>query len=260
MSLFINDNIKKLLKRHQFCGNMTENESAAEKSMHLAIIPDGNRRYAKRLMQQPWKGHEAGIKKFEEILNWCKELGIKKITFYIFSLKNFASRPKDEIKYLFDLFLKEFRRWKNDARIHQEQIRINFIGRLWLLPEEIQDAMQQLMQATKTYTRYFINFAIAYDGRAEIVDAIKSIASEVKEGKIKVDEIDESVVEKHLYLPDDVDLIIRTSGEYRTSSFLPWQADYAEFSPITEYYPELSKEKFVHAVNEFKKRERRFGK
>lgn len=227
--------------------------------MSIAVIPDGNRRAAKRLMKQSWMGHTWGVEKTRELLRWCKEFDIKEITFYAFSLKNF-NRPKEEFDFLMQLFKKELTRIKDDKEIHQNNIKIRFIGRLNMFDKELQEKMQQVMEATKSYNKHIINFAMAYDGRAEVIDAVKKIAKQVKEGKLDIEDINEEVIKKNLYISNDVDLIIRTSGEKRTSSFLPLQADYAELVFIDDYWPDLKKEQFIAAIKDFKNRERRFGK
>lgn len=230
-----------------------------KEELKIAVIPDGNRRAAKRLMKMPWMGHEWGVKKFKELTKWCRELNIKELTIYAFSLKNF-SRPKKEFDFLMELFRRESDALKDDREIYENKIKINFIGRTYLFDKDIQERMKDLMERTKDHDKYIINFAMAYDGRAEVVDTIKKIAQQVKEGKIKIEDIDEDLVKKNLYIDSDVDLVIRTSGEKRTSSFLPLQADYAELVFIDDFWPDLTKEQFVEAINDFKKRERRFGK
>ncbi len=230
-----------------------------EPEIRIGVIPDGNRRAAKRLMKQPWMGHTWGVEKTRELLRWCKELDIKEITFYAFSLKNF-NRPKKEFDFLMQLFKKELTRIKDDKEIHQDNIKIRFIGRLNMFDKELQEKMQQVMEATKNYNKHIINFAMAYDGRAEVIDAVKKIVKQVKEGKLDIEDINEDVIKKNLYISNDVDLIIRTSGEKRTSSFLPMQADYAELVFIDDYWPNLKKEQFIAAIEDFKSRERRFGK
>lgn len=226
---------------------------------HVGIILDGNRRFAKKLMLKPWKGHEWGAKKVTKFLEWCKELGIKEATLYMFSIENF-NRPKEEFDYLMELFKKEFTGLLTKKEVDEDKIKIRFVGRLNLLPKEIQEIMKKVMEKTKDYNGYRVNFAIAYGGRAEIVDAIKKIAEEARQGKIKVQEIDEKEVEKHLYLSSEPDLIIRTSGEQRTSGFLIWQACYSELYFSPKMWPEFEKEDFLEAINSYTQRERRFGK
>ena len=226
---------------------------------HVGIILDGNRRFAKRLMLKPWKGHEWGYKKVRELLMWCKEFKVKELTLYAFSLENF-NRPKPEFDYLMDLFERVFREAKEDKEIHENKIRINFIGRLEKFPEKVKKAMVDLMDSTKSHSDFIVNFAMAYSGRAEIIDATKKIAEQIREGKLDIDQINEEVFKKYIYLESEPDLIIRTS-EKRLSGFLLWQGSYAEieFLPDT-LWPEFSKEQFVKCLVDYSNRERRFGK
>lgn len=226
---------------------------------HIGVVLDGNRRFAKRLMLKPWKGYEWGTKKLEKLLEWCREYGIKETTFYAFSLKNF-NRPKEEFDYLMDLFNKEFDNLKDDPRIYKNKIKINVIGRINLFPKEVQEKMREIMEKTKKHNKYIINFAMAYDGRAEIIDATKKIAKQIKEGKLDIDQINEEIIDKSVYMSSKPDLIIRTSGEHRTSGFLLWQGDYAEWFFCDKFWPEFEKEDFIQALKSYSKRERRFGK
>src|SRR3989344_1862854 len=150
---------------------------------HIGVILDGNRRFAKRLMLKPWQGHEWGYKKIKELLRWCKEFKINELTLYSFSLENF-DRPKKEFDYLMDLFEKAFKETREDPEIHDNKIKINFIGRIEKFPEKVQTAMKELSEATKNYAGFIVNFAMAYSGRAEIIDATKKIAQQVREGKL----------------------------------------------------------------------------
>ena len=224
---------------------------------HIGIILDGNRRFAKRLMLKPYKGHEYGAEKIEKLLEWCKELGIKEITLYCFSIENF-NRPKNEFEYLMNLFKEEFTKLKDDPRI--KDIKVNFIGRLNMFPKNVRDSMNVLIENTKSNKPYTINFAMAYGGRAEAIDATRKIAEQVKNGKLDVDKINEEVFEKNLYTASEPDLIIRTSGEKRTSGFLIYQGAYAELIFVDKMWPEFEKEDLINAIKEYSNRERRFGK
>jgi len=221
---------------------------------HVGVILDGNRRFAKRLNLNPIKGHKYGAKKLYKLLEWCKELNIKKLTLFVFSLENF-NRPKKEFDYLMNLFRKEFDNLKDDKRIHENKVKINIIGRIEMFPKDIQKKLKEIMERTKDYNKYELNFALAYSGRAEIIDATKKIL----QNKLKPDDVDEKSFAEYLYLNDDVDLIIRTSGEKRTSGFLLWQGSYAEYVFVDKFWPEFEKEDFVKAVEDYSKRERRFG-
>lgn len=230
--------------------------------MHIGIIIDGNRRFAKRLMMKPWKGHEWGAEKVRAVLDWCKELGVREITLYAFSLENF-NRPKEEFEYLMDIFNKEFGSMmdeKNKKKLSDDGIKVNFIGRIWMFSKELQDSMKSLMEFTKNNKGYTINFAMAYGGRGEIIDATKKIALLVKEGKLDVDGINEEVFAKQLYTESEPDLIIRTSGEHRVSGFMLWQGSYAELLFCPKFWPEFDKQDLIDAIESYKNRERRFGK
>jgi len=226
---------------------------------HVGIILDGNRRFAKRLMIKPWKGHEWGAKKIQKLFEWCKELDVRELTLYAFSLKNF-NRPKEEFDYLMQLFEEFFNKPDVFEQIHKNKLRVNFIGRIELFPEEVHKAMLKLMEASKDYSDYVVNFAMAYDGRAEVIDATKKIAEQIKQGKLDIEDINEEVFSKNVYISSEPDFIIRTSGEKRISGFLLWQGSYAEYYFIDKCWPEFEKEDFVKAINEYSNRDRRFGK
>ncbi|MBI2124747.1 di-trans,poly-cis-decaprenylcistransferase [Candidatus Woesearchaeota archaeon] len=226
---------------------------------HIGIILDGNRRFAKRLMLKPWKGHEWGAKKVEKLFEWCRELDIKELTLYAFSLEN-LSRPKEEFDCLMQIFRSEFNKLLFDERIDKDEIRINFIGRLGLLPQDLQDIMQKVMKKTERYSRHIINFAMAYGGRAEIIDAARKIADKASRGEIDINSINEDVFSQHLYLNSKPDLIIRTGGEKRISGFLLYQGDYAELCFVDKMWPEFEKADLVNAINDYAERDRRFGR
>lgn len=228
---------------------------------HIGIILDGNRRFAKQLMMKPWKGHEWGAGKVQKLLDWCFELGVKELTLYAFSVQNF-NRPKEEFDYLMNLFKKEFDALMRErlAELKEKGIRINFIGRIHLFPEDVQQKMHDLMDATAQNKGYQVNFAMAYGGREEVIDAVKKIGEQIKEGTLDVNQINQETFAKELYIDSDPDLIIRTGGEKRTSNFLPWQASYAEWIFLDKMWPEFEKEDLVKAVQDYAERERRFGK
>lgn len=226
-----------------------------QKIKHLAIIIDGNRRFAKRLMLEPWKGHEYGKKKIEALFEWCKELDIRELTIYSFSMQNF-NRPKEEFDYLMKLMREAFQEFISDERIEKYGLRINIIGRYKLFPKEFVEVLDKIIEKTKHNSNYIINFALAYGGREEIIDAIKKIVEE----KPKPDAITEEYVANHLYMHSDPDLIIRTGGEKRMSNFLPWQSVYSELFFTDKTWPEFEKDDLQKIIDEFSKRERRYGK
>ncbi|PIN81489.1 di-trans,poly-cis-decaprenylcistransferase [Candidatus Woesearchaeota archaeon CG10_big_fil_rev_8_21_14_0_10_32_9] len=226
---------------------------------HVAIVLDGNRRFAKRLNLDPWKGHEWGEKKVQKVLDWSKELGIKELTFYAFSLQNF-DRPKQEFDYILKLFLTAAEKLFDDERLEKYNLKIRFIGRINLFPEKIQKLMNRIMEKTKNNSDYIVNFAMAYGGREEILDAVKKIIPEIKEGTINSDNLSEEMFSKFLYLADEPDLIIRTGGEKRTSNFLLWQSFYSEWIFLDKFWPEFEREDFLKCIIDYTKRERRIGK
>lgn len=229
------------------------------KIKHIGIILDGNRRFSKKLMQEPWKGHEYGAKKVESLLEWCKELDIKELTLYAFSMQNF-NRPKTEFDYLMKIFKENFERLNNDKRIYENKIKINIIGRIHLFPENVKKAMYEIMEKTKNHDNYIINFAMAYGGHEEIIDTIKKIGRKIESGEIKPEQINEELVDSNLYMKDQPDFIIRTGGDHRTSNFLIWQSWYSEWFFLQKTWPEFEKEDLINCINEFNSRERRFGK
>ncbi len=229
------------------------------KLKHIAIILDGNRRYAKKRLGSKLKGHEEGGKKVEKLLDWAFELGIKELTLYIFSMENF-DRTKREFNYLMNLFRREFSNLYDDKRIEKNRIKIRFIGRLNLFPKDIQKMARRIMEKTKDYKNYTINFAMGYGGRTEIADAAKRIAEKVRKGKIKPDNIDEETVRKNLYLESYPDIIIRTGGEKRVSNFLIYQGAYSEWFFLDKLWPEFTKNDLKKCIVEFYNRERRFGR
>ena len=228
---------------------------------HIAVIMDGNRRFAKELGLKPAAGHQIGKEKIEDVLEWCFELGIKNLTIYAFSTENF-NRSSDEVKTLMNLCKKEIEKAKKDSRIHKNEVRVRVLGQIDSLPEDIAGSAKSIMLDTQHYDKYSLNIALAYGGREEIIQAIQKIAQDVKDDKLKIDDIQEPVVSKYLYtngLPDP-DLILRTSGEERISNFLLWQLAYSELYFSDVYWPAFQKRDFLKAIRTVQKRQRRYGK
>lgn len=228
---------------------------------HLAIIMDGNRRYAYQLGLGKTGGHEKGKEKLEEVMEWCLEVGLKILTVYAFSTEN-LNRPREEVDKLMDIFAENFEKAGDDERVHKHKIRIKVLGQRELLPERVVNAIASAEEITKEYDGYFYNLAIAYGGREEIVTAIKSVANDVKNGKLNVDDIDEELISSKLYtggLPDP-DLILRTSGEERVSNFLLWQLAYSELYFVDVYWPGFRKIDFLRSIRSYQMRQRRYGK
>ncbi|MEK6852115.1 MAG: polyprenyl diphosphate synthase [Candidatus Thermoplasmatota archaeon] len=227
---------------------------------HVAIIMDGNRRFAREIGLSTIEGHEKGRLKLEEVLDWCLEVGVRILTLYAFSTENFL-RADAEVKHIMASFAENFRRAGDDERVHRHGIRVRAFGRRELLPKEVQDAIAYAEEKTKGYSNYHLNMAVAYGGRQEIVDAIRDVVRDAKAGKVNVEDIDESFFSRRLYTGDlpDPDLVLRTSGEERISNFLLWQLAYAELYFIDVYWPGFRKIDFLRSIRSYQMRQRRFG-
>jgi len=234
-----------------------------EKPEHIAIILDGNRRWASKHFLEPWIGHRYGAKKVEDLLRWCLDLGVKSVTLYAFSTENFQRSPQ-EVDEIMGLAEEKLKKLLTDEDIHKHEVQVKVIGRLNMLPESLQRAIEEAEGATKGYDKHFLNMAVAYGGRAEIVDAARKIAQIVEKGELTPKDINEETFERYLYtahMPkQDPDLIIRTSGEERLSGFLLWQCAYSELCFLDVYWPEFRKIDLMRAVRTYQRRRRRFGK
>ncbi len=227
---------------------------------HVAVIMDGNRRFAKQLGLEDSSGHIKGKDKLEEMLKWCTEVGIEILTVYAFSTENFK-RDSEEVKHLMDLFNENFKKAAEDERVHENKIRIKAIGDIERFPEEVRKSIKYAEEKTEDYNNYYFNMAVGYGGREEIVQAIKKIAKDVKEDKLDIGDIDEEVFAQRLYTSDfpDPDLILRTSGEERISNFLLWQSAYSELYFTDVYWPGFRKIDFLRAIRSYQNRHRRLG-
>lgn len=226
--------------------------------VHIAIIMDGNRRWAKREGLDVKTGHKQGAKNLEDITRFANEIGIEYLTVYAFSTENWK-RTKEEVGALMMIlqnYLEDF-----SKRVDTENIKINVLGDISQLPSGIQKSIYHSMERTKDNTGTVLNIAFNYGGRNEIISAVKQIAEEVKQGTLQPEEITEEQLSNHLYTKGqpDPDLLIRTSGELRTSNFLPWQLVYSEFYFTDKYWPEFSKEDLLEAIRVYQKRNRKFG-
>lgn len=228
---------------------------------HIAVIMDGNRRYSKVQGNiSVTKGHEIGVDTLEKVLDWSIDLGIEIVTAYAFSTENF-NRPQEEVEGLMNLFVKNFKRIVKHEKIHNNEVKVKVVGKLELLPENVKEAIKEAEESTAHYNKRLFNLAIGYDGRLEIIDAIKKIVKEVESGGITENEIDTDLVSKNLYTAglEDPNLIIRTSGEERLSGFLLWQSSYSELYFCDSLWPELRKVDFLRAIRSYQERDRRYG-
>jgi tritrans,polycis-undecaprenyl-diphosphate synthase [geranylgeranyl-diphosphate specific] len=226
---------------------------------HIAIILDGNRRYARKKRLAVKSGHREGADRTEQVLEWAQQLGIRVMTLYIFSTENF-SRTENEVTDLFDLFKEKLSRILEDERVNRNGIRIQMIGDKELLPDDLREAVERAEAATAHYDNFFLNMALAYGGRNEIVRATKDILSDIEERKIEKNQISEELLEDYLYgknvsIPP-VDLIIRPGNECRTSNFLPWLANGHESAVYfcAPYWPMFRKLDLLRAVRIYSQR------
>jgi undecaprenyl diphosphate synthase len=226
---------------------------------HLAIIMDGNGRWAKQKGLLRAFGHENGTKSVRTVVETSAKLGIENLTLYAFSTENW-NRPKLEVDLLMELLINSL---KNELKTLQENnIRLNSIGNLDLLPKSAQKKLQEVIETTKTNSRMVLTLALSYGSREELINAVKNISNKVKNNIISVDKIDESIINQHLYTRDlpEVDLLIRTSGEHRISNFLLWQIAYSELYFTDVLWPDFKEDDLYEAIISYQKRERRFGK
>lgn len=230
---------------------------------HIAIILDGNRRWAKYNLIGIHKGHFVGADKAEDLLNWIYDLEIKITTVYVLSNEN-LKRDDNELENIYALLYGKLCKLRDDSRIHEKQMRIKAIGNVDLLPKDLQEILHILEEETMSYGSMFLNIAVAYGGQKELLDAIKKISSMVISGVIKIDDINEKIIESCLYtshLPQPhPDLILRTSGEKRLSGFLLWQSAYSELIFMDVFWPEFRKIDLIRAIRTYQNRVRRFGK
>ena len=226
---------------------------------HIAIIMDGNGRWAKNRGKLRIFGHENGTKSVKNIVESCSNLGIQCLTLYAFSTENW-NRPKLEVKTLMSLLISSLKR--ESDKLQKNNIRLNPIGNLNLLPLKISKELFQVVETTKSNSGMVLNLALSYGSRDEIINCVKEIGEKIKNNLISFEKIDETVINQHLYTQNlpDVDLLIRTSGEQRVSNFLLWQIAYAELYFTKVLWPDFTEQDLYKAIDNYQKRERRFGK
>ena len=242
----------------------TENISFKEKieiaklPKHIAIIMDGNGRWAKAQGKHRIFGHKNGVKAVREVTEGCAEIGVTHLTLYAFSTENW-NRPKIEVSALMELLFLTI--GKEIKTLQKNNIRLNVIGHIHTLPESNRKALMEVMEATKNNTRMTLTLALSYGSREEILEAARKIAIDYKEGKISLEDINQQTISANLYTHNmpDPELMIRTSGEHRISNFLLWQAAYTELYFTEKFWPEFDKNDLYKAIYDFQNRERRFG-
>ena len=211
----------------------------------------------------PKTGHWKGADAVENLLDWCEEFDIKIVTLYALSAEN-LDRTDEELEYIYELIRKRLEKLYNDPRIHRCKMRVKAIGRIELLPNSIKEVLKRLDDATGNYNDHFLNIALAYGGQYELVDAVKKIGEKIKDGSLKIEDINKKDIESNLYtshLPQSSpDMILRTSGEKRLSGFLMWQSAYSELIFMDIFWPEFRKIDLMRAIRTFQERKRRLGK
>lgn len=226
---------------------------------HVAVIMDGNGRWAQKRGWPRFVGHQRGVDALKDLLRCCRDWGLRALTAYAFSSENWG-RPQEEVNFLMTLFERVLRQELKEMMA--ENVQIRFVGNLKVLPVSLQAEIQNSMEKTKDNGGIKFTVATNYGGRQEIVQACRAIALEVKEGKLQPDDIDETLFERHLYTAgiSDPDLLIRTSGEMRISNFLLWQMAYGEIYVTDTFWPDFNRSEFHRALLAFQQRKRRFGK
>ena len=239
--------------------NLIQNIDATRLPKHLAIIMDGNGRWAKQQGLLRALGHESGTKSVKVIIEASAKLGIEFLTLYAFSTENW-NRPKLEVETLMRVLINSLK--KELTTLQKNNIKLSAIGNLEQLPKSAQKELLDVIEKTKNNTKMTLTLALSYGSRDEIVNAVRNICSKVKNNIISIDTIDDSIINEHLYTQNlpDVDLLIRTSGEHRISNFLLWQIAYAELYFTDVLWPDFTEEHLYEAIISYQKRERRFGK
>ena len=241
---------------------LNENISEIVKStnlQHIAIIMDGNRRWAKEKHLPSAMGHQKGVQSLKTVLKACHSFGVKYLTVYAFSTENW-NRPQEEVNFLMGLLANTI---KNELKeLDQNDVRIKFIGKISELNNELKTILSNAEEKTKDNNGVRLQIAFNYGSRAEITNALKKIAKDISEGKLNADEISEQTIQEKLYTKDipDPDLLVRTGGEQRLSNYLLWQAAYSEIYVTDTYWPDFDKESLAQAIIEYSERTRRFGK
>ncbi|HII94329.1 MAG TPA: di-trans,poly-cis-decaprenylcistransferase [Candidatus Methanofastidiosum sp.] len=228
---------------------------------HIGLIMDGNRRYAASKGIPTYLGHEMGMKKAEELLEWANEIGIKIVTLYAFSTENFK-RDSEEVNYIMSMLERKFKEASTNKKIIENKVRVKAIGNIAMLPENVKQAIKEGESATERHDNMTLNICVAYGGRMEIIEAIKRILDSCNGGAIDPEEIDTKLLSENLFtkgLPDP-DIVIRTGGEVRLSNFLLFQSAYAELFFLNVYFPLIRKIDFLRIIRDFQRRNRRFGR
>ncbi len=225
---------------------------------HVAVILDGNRRWAAAHNMKPWEGHRYGVQTLDKFLDWCIELNIEQVSAYVLSSEN-LNRPRREVIELLKLLKHELDKFETEraAKIDKYEIKVRFCGDFSRLPNSLVKIMERIMNRTEKYNKKFLNILIAYGGRYELTSVIKNLVAEAVRKRVK---ITEKAIEENLLISGDVDLVIRTGGMSRLSNFMPWQTTYSEFYVTKVLWPDFTKKDLIKAIKWFSETKRNFGK
>jgi len=228
---------------------------------HISMIMDGNRRFAWSRSMDTDAGHAAGKKRLKDVMRWILDLEIPYLTVYALSTENLTSREGEELDTLFDLYVSGLEEISTDPMVHENRVKVQVVGRTELLPERLRKAIAEAEAATSQYSDFLFTVCLAYGGREEIVDAVKTIAADHAAGDLDIDSIDPAAISSRLYTADlpDPDLVIRTSGEERVSNFLLWQIAYSELYFTDVHWPSFRRRDLYEAIDDYQLRRRRYG-
>ena len=234
---------------------------SGELPKHISIIMDGNRRFAWNKSSKTAVGHTEGKEKLKEVMDWVLDLGVPYFTVYALSTENISERDSEELEILYDLYVSGLDEISVDPRIHDRGVKVQVVGRLDMLPTRVRESIENAENLTSKYSDFTFTVCLAYGGREEIVDAVKSVATDYASGTLDINSINSSEITKRMYasaLPDP-DLVIRTSGEERISNFLLWQIAYSELHFTDVFWPSFSKSDLYEAIESYQNRRRRYG-
>lgn len=228
---------------------------------HVSIIMDGNRRFAWNKSSKTAVGHAEGKEKLKEVMDWVLDLGVPYFTVYALSTENISERDREELEILYDLYVSGLDEISVDPRIHERGVKVQVVGRLNMLPPRVRESIENAENLTSHYSDFTFTVCLAYGGREEIVDAVKSVATDYASGTLDINSINSSEITKRMYAAElpDPDLVIRTSGEERISNFLLWQIAYSELHFTDVFWPSFSKSDLYEAIESYQYRRRRYG-
>ena len=228
---------------------------------HVSIIMDGNRRFAWNKSSKTAVGHAEGKEKLKEVMDWVLDLGVPYFTVYALSTENISERDSEELEILYDLYVSGLDEISKDPRIHDRGVKVQVVGRLEMLPTRVRESIENAENLTSQYSDFTFTVCLAYGGREEIVDAVKSVATDYASGSLDINSINSSEITKRMYAAElpDPDLVIRTSGEERISNFLLWQIAYSELHFTDVFWPSFSKSDLYEAIESYQYRRRRYG-